>query len=284
MSEENGTVTEPLDTTTADEATAAAAAFDNARSDTPVVVEPSTPEPIVEAPPAPRLFAGKTEEELTALLSDIPSMRDGYRKQIDNLAGNVGSLKSALQRLQQDTPKGEAVTVNDDDLADMRREFPELADMTKAALNNVLKRASLKGSAAIDPAMIDERVNTLVTERVSSERVAIHKELLDGFAPDWETVVGIPDADGVAPKTEYRAWLATQPADYQTKIGNSNNAFEISASVKSFQSAREEQAKKQSQNKQRLTNVIQPTGSTAARSAISEQQAAEDAFKRSRGR
>jgi len=284
MDEENGVVTEQLEPTTANEATAAAAAFSSARNEepAPVIDQPQIEE---ETPPAtePKRFAGRTEEEIEALLSEIPSMKDGYRKQIDNLAGNYGALKSAFQKLQQDTPKGEQVTVTDEDLTEMYGEFPELAGMTKNALNNVLKRVNLKG-ASIDPAAIDERVNTLVTERVSNERVAIHKELLNGLTPGWDAIVGLPDEQGNIPQTDYRKWLATQPADYQSKMAETNNAFEIGASIKAFQEAHATAANKQTQNKQRLTNAIQPSGSVAARGVISEQQAADSAFRRERGR
>lgn len=276
------------------EATAAAAAFDIARGAEPAEV--ASEEHVVETP---KLFAGKTEEELTALLNEIPTMKDGFRRQIDNLAGNHGSLKAAFQRLQQDTPSGQAVELDDEDFAEMQSEFPELADMTKKALGSVLKRINLRGSAAIDPTMIDERVNKLVSERVSNERVSIHKEILDGTAPDWQTVVGVPDEakmlqliragksqeEALAeslPKTEYRAWLATQPQGYQERIGSSNNAFEISASISKFREAQEQVVKKQEQSKQRLANAVQPQGSVAVRPAVSEQQAAEEAFKKSR--
>lgn len=283
MSEENGSSV--VEKPEVDEATAAAAAFNNARNDEPTVIEPQqAPEEQQEPiePEKPKMF-GRTEDEIAELLGEIPAMKDGYRKQIDNLAGKFGTLNAALQKLQQDTPKGEAVTVTDEDLSEMGEQFPELAGMTKAALNNVLKRINLRG-ASIDPAIVDERVNTLVTEKLSTERVAIHGELLDGLAPGWKEIVGIP-VDGVVPKTPYRDWLATKPLEYQQKIGSSNNAFEISGSVKEFQQAQEEAAKRQTQNKQRLTNAIQPAGSSVAvRTSITEQQAAEDAFKRSRGR
>lgn len=283
MSEENGTIEEPVESSVS-EATAAAAAFSSARNEevAETVVEPVEPEvvePVVETPPEPKRFAGRTEEEIEALLGEIPTIKDSYRKQIDNLAGNYGSLKSAFQKLQQDTPRGEAVEVTDDDLSDMNREFPELAGMTKVALNNVLKRINLRGGGAPESIDIDGKVNTLVGDIISKERVAIHTELLDGLAPGWKEIVGMPDKP-----TDYRKWLAAQPADYQNRINNSNNAFEISGSVKSFQSAQEAAAKRQSQNKQRLTNAIQPAGSVAARSVISEQQAADAAFKRERGR
>lgn len=284
MSEESGNVAGQSNSTGVSESTAAAAAFASARNDSPpaveVKVEPVAA-PAVEETPPPKLFAGKTEDEIAALLSEIPSMKDGYRKQIDNLAGNYGKLNAALQKLQTDTPRGEAVTVNDEDLKEMQEAFPELANLTKSALNNVLKRLSVQGGAAeVDPALIEK----LVGDRVSSAEVAIHKKLLKGFTPDWEAVIGVPDSAGVVPKTAYRDWLATQPAGYQTRINSSVDAFEISSSVKDFQASQEAIKKKQEQNKQRLTNAVQPAGSVAARSAISEQQAADAAFQKSRGR
>jgi hypothetical protein len=307
MDKEDGLEVEQLEQASANEATAAAAAFSSARNEepaapaTPTPEVPETPVAEVETPEPKPLFLGKTEEEVAALLAEIPSMRDGYRKQIDNLNGQFGKLNGALQKLQQETPKGEAVTVTDEDLADMKGEFPELADLTKTALNNVLKRINLKGGASVDPAAIDERVNSLVKQGISSERAAIHGELLDGLHPNWKEVIGQPvkatyeqllkdgkseleALEGATPKTDYRKWLATQPAEYRERLDNSSNAFEIGASIKAFQTAHEEAVKKQTQNKQRLANAVQPTGSVAARGAISEQQAADAAFKNSRGR
>jgi hypothetical protein len=280
MSEENGSIQEQPESGVS-EATAAAAAFATANNDTVTEVEqpdePETPEA-----PEPKRFAGRTEAEIEALLAEIPSMKDGYRKQIDNLAGNYGALKSAFQRLQQDTPQGAAVQATDEDMAALKGEFPELGDMTQRALNNVLKRVNLRG-AEIDPAVIDQRVNALVGETISKERVSIHTELLSGLTPGWQDIIGLPDkATGVEPQTEYRKWLATQPLDFQQKIKSSNNAFEIGSSVKAFQQAQESITKKREQNKQRLTNAIQPSGSVAARTAISEQQAADLAFKKGR--
>lgn len=290
MSGENGNTAEQQGSNEASESAAAAAAFASARSDEPIVVTPKAEPEVVDQPeaatsPPIKLIAGKTEEEIATLLSEIPSMRDGYRKQLDNLNGKFGVLNGALQKLQQDTPSGEQVTVTDEDLAEMQAEYPELATLTKSALNNVLKRINLKGASS-DPAIIDERVNKLVGERMSSEKVAIHKELLQGLSPDWNKIIGVPDVKtGEIPKTEFRIWLATQPAEYQQKINGSNNAFEINSSIKAFQEAHDAIAKKQAQNKQRLVNAVQPQGSVpAAHGVISEQQAADAAFKKDRGR
>jgi hypothetical protein len=288
MNEE--TTTQQVEEVTGEsEATAAAAAFASARSDEPI----ETPQPeieevteVAEEPqPEPKRFAGRTEDEIEQMLGEIPVIKESYRKQIDNLAGNYGALKSAFQKLQQETPKGEAVTVTDEDVADMAGDFPELAGMTKNALNNVLKRVNLRGGAAFDPTVIDSKVNSLVTERVAQERVSMHVELLDGLTPGWKEIVGVRNPQtGEIPETEYRKWLATQSADYQQRIMASNNAFEIGGSVKEFNSYRETTLQKQQANKQRLTNAVRPTGSQAVRSAISEQQAADLAFKRERGR
>ncbi len=282
MAEEIGKVAQgQTGKTDSDESTAAAAAFGIARGD----VQPAPVEEIIEEVPEvveePKVLAGMTEKEITELLGEIPK----YRKQIDNLAGNNGKLNAAIQKLQQETQKGDAVVVTDDDVAEIGAAFPELAGMTKAALNKVLGRLNTRGTG---PAQTPDEYVALAkkaaSEVVSSERVNIHKEILDGMNPGWSKVIGVPGEDGIVPDTEYRKWLAAQPAEYQSKINESNNAFEIGSSIKAFNDAKEASAKKQQQNKQRLANAVQPSGQVAARTTISEQSAADRAFKESRGR
>lgn len=306
MNEEIGIDVEQTGQSGNDEAAAAAAAFAISRNEEPVevvITEPEHQEPEVqEEKPEPKMFAGRTEDEVAALLAEIPGMKEGYRKQIDNLAGNYGKLNAAFQRLQQDTPNGKAVEVSDDDMAEMMDQYPELAGTTKAVLNKVLGRINLRGSApAADPIDIDQRVSQLVEQGVNKVRVELNESTLNRLVPDWRTVIGVPDANKVremvaqgvsveeavgslTPQTDYRKWLSTQPPEYQQRISNSNDAYEIDDSVKAFKSFKESAIKKQTQNKQRLANAVQPTSSTTQRTALSEQQAAEAAFKRARGR
>jgi hypothetical protein len=261
-----------------DESTAAAAAFGKARGEIqePIEVDVEPPEPeIVEDP---KVLAGMTEKEITELLGEIPK----YRKQIDNLAGNNGKLNAAIQKLQQEAPRGELITVTDEDMADLQ-DFPELANMTKSALNKVLGKLNTRGTGPVQTPDDYIALATKAAQQVAtSERVKTHIELLDGLTPGWQNIIGLPDANGAIPDTEYRRWLSTQPADYKKRIDDSTNAFEIGSSVKNFNEAKEASAKKQQQNKQRLANAVQPNGQVAARSNISEQSAADKAFQASR--
>jgi hypothetical protein len=283
MSEEIGsTAQEPTDAPGNDESTAAAAAFGRARGEPqpePVeIIEETPPEPVVEDP---KVLAGMTEKEIADLLGEIPK----YRKQIDNLAGNNGKLNAALQKLQQETPKGEAVVVTDDDMSEIRANFPEFADMTKGALNKILGRLNTRGAGpAQTPDDYVALAKTAAQEVATNERVKTHIELLDGLHPGWSETIGLPDKDGAIPETDYRKWLATQPADYQARLSASNNAFEIGSSIKSFNEAKDASAKKQQLNKQRLANAVQPQGQVAVRGTISEQSAADKAFNARRQR
>lgn len=285
MADEIGQVTQgQSDSDSANESTAAAAAFIRSRSgDTPhepevEIIEEVRKDPEPAAPA--KVLAGLTEKEIGELLGEIPK----YRKQIDNLAGNNGKLNAALQKLQQETLRGEAVTVTDDDMKEMGEAFPELANMTKGALNKALARLNLKGTSSSQTP--DDYIALARKEAeavASSERIKTHAELLSGLNPGWEKIVGLP-VNGMAPDNEYRRWLASQPADYKDKIDNSNNAFEIGASIKAFNEAKEASAKRQQQNKQRLANAVQPSGQVSARTSISEQSAADKAFQASRQR
>lgn len=289
MSKEIGEVTQQqTESNDAHEATAAAAAFAISRGDAP-------PEPVVETakedkqvqqedkkPEQPAIvLAGMTEAQIAELLGEIPK----YRKQIDNLAGNNGKLNAAIQKLQQDTPRGEAVTVTDEDLAEMQDAYPDLANLTKGALNKILGRLNTKGTGAVQtPDDYIALATKAAKDVATSERVNTHVELLHGLNPGWDAVIGLPDAEGKFPDTEYRRWLASQPAEYKERIENSNNAFEIGSSITKFNEAKEASSKKQQQNKQRLANAVQPEGQVAARGVISEQSAADKAFNARRQR
>ncbi len=273
--EQTGTTTE------SPESTAAAAAFGRSRSGEfhppeEIEVVEEKPEVVEE----PLVLAGMTEKQLKELLDEIPK----YRKQIDNLAGTNGKLNVAIQKLQQETAQGAHVTVTDEDMADFK-EFPELGNMTKSALNKALSKINLRGTgSAQTPEEYVSLARKAAEEVATIERVKTHAELLNGLTPGWDVIVGVPDSEGNLPDTAYRRWLASKPADYQKKIGDSNNAFEIGSSIKEFNAAQAASAKKQEQNKSRLANAVQPTGQVAARSTQSEASAAEAAFKANRGR
>ena len=74
-----------------------------------------------------------------------------------------------------------------------------------------------------------------ITQQEFSKQIEAQKVLLEKLTPGWASIIGMAGTDGIEPKTKYRAWLADQPAEYQHKINNTNNALEISASIKLFQ-------------------------------------------------
>lgn len=262
----------------ADEATAAAAAFAIARGETP----PEPVKPVVEAPqpkekpeeetPQPKLFAGKTEAEIEALFNDVQSMK-AYRQQIDNLAGNFGKLNVAIQKIQRDTPQGQAVEITEEDFAELKAEWPEVAEMSLKGFNRVLSK--LKGTGGAPAESID--VDKLVTERIAPEiekvwqkanaeitdlRIQVHHR-------DWKTVLN---------SQEFMAWEKTLPQEEQEKFLSSSDPEYVAATITKFKEAQAAASKKQEQNKQRLANAVQPEGKSAPRGAISEQAAADKAF------
>lgn len=83
MNEEIGIDVEQTGQSGNDEAAAAAAAFAISRNEEPVevvITEPEHQEPEVqEEKPEPKMFAGRTEDEVAALLAEIPGMKEGYR-------------------------------------------------------------------------------------------------------------------------------------------------------------------------------------------------------------
>lgn len=230
----------------------------------------------VQTPAEPARFAGKTEDEITALLGEIPTLKSGYRKQIDDLAGNYGKLNAILQRIQSEKTSINPVEVTDEDMKGMIDEgWPEeMVAAQKNILNNVLKKIHGGKVAAVN----DEQIADFVSKRVSGEMIPINKNLLDTLRPDWAEITKPDDT------TDYRKWLSTQPEDYRKKILESNNAFEVIGSIKSFENHREEAANRHKEKEQRLKNAIQPEGKVTTKGTLTEQQAADVAFSAGRRR
>jgi len=227
------------------------AGFDSADSEPterPEAVEAQEDAP---APVAPR-YAQITEDQYQQLLTKaaaVDEIKATAEKQFGTAFGKLGGIERTLRELQSQ-PGG--VEITDDDLAEL--EFPEIAKEIAQVLGKKIRGGT---AAAIDPAQIE----VVARQVVQSERVSLHREILDGVAPGWQEVIGLPLADGTLPDTDYRKWLATQPEPYRAKINASNNAFEIAGSVKSFESARQQaaaKAKADASRNKRIESAIQP--------------------------
>lgn len=270
----------------AETAAADAAEFDagftgKPTTEVPPPAEEAPPAPAEEAPPAeppPVKYAQITEaqwNELLAKSTAIDQVTADFKKRIDTNVGNYGELARTLKQLQSATPSGYTVEVTDDIVADIKTEFPELADLTLKAFKAF--GSKLKGTAptAVAPPPVEDpaEFEAKVSASVSARLIALQTEALEDEFADWRTIVGKPEDK----ENTYRKWLATQPAEYQTKLASTNSAAVIARSIASFQKAAAKPpapaapaapAKPAaSTRQQRLEAAVAPRGAAASASA-----------------
>lgn len=210
---------------------------------TPVVekTEATTTEAQTGTPPAEAAvvaapeFIQITQAQWDAIKASA-ARTEGMDKRIkDTVLGTVGDLEQRIiKKLQAATPAGSVVELPADVVSELETDFPELAPRIKKTLEKALK--GLRGTGE-STAPDWETV-------VKAAAIAYQKEALEDQYPNWREIVG-PVTDGkFDPKNEYRIWLATQPADYQHKVNNTNSAQVISRSIDRFTDAKKEAAKK----------------------------------------
>jgi len=194
----------------------------------PAKEEPETPP---EKPAPEPKYVQVTEDQLSAFLAQstaIDKITADSKKAIDTVNGRYGELARTVSQLQNATPAGYAVEVGDDIVKDLAEEFPELSKHTLTAFKAFA--AKLKGTspaaAAFDP--------NQVVPLIATAKQELSKEILALRHDDWEEVVGLPDAEGKAPETEYRKWLATQTPEYQAQIAGSWDARFLAKSIDTF--------------------------------------------------
>lgn len=230
----------------------------------PQVTEPPIEEPsTTEAPAAPE-YVQVTKAQLDSFLglsTQIESIRADSQKKIDTAFGKVGGLERRLQEMQGATPAGYTVEVTDDIVDELREEFPELGARTLAAFKKFATKLKGTGPAtAFDP----NAVAPMITESARG----LQRDILSIKHEDWETIVGLPDANGVIPATEYREWLAKQPAEVQAKLSGSWDARELAKSIDTFKAAAkasQDAAAKDTAEKARVAAEALKNGKPSAR-------------------
>lgn len=224
-----------------------------------VVLDPKV-ETKVEAAPVPAAKPGKpqyvrvTQQEWDnqkAMLGKVSSLES----QIAKLTGSVPKadaiIQQVIERVQAQTPAGVSVEFSDEDFAELAADFPELAKSTRASLERIFKKASVRGTgtpaeaeppkpvAAMDQDAVKAVVTAALKEKADAEEAAARdKEMaaLTAAYPDWAKTVGQPTAMGTTEpvKTEWRTWLETQPADYQQTVRDSQSPAVVKASIEKF--------------------------------------------------
>lgn len=212
---------------------------DDARGDKPDVktdpaeaatidAKPETAADAVAEPVKPK-YIRMTEEQFERL-SAAAEKTVSHEQQLSKAFGTIGNMQKVINKLQSDTPRGIKVEVPKDAFAKMARDFPELAEQNKEALEAALKGITGVGSAdaEVDPAKIER----LIVEANVKREI----EALEDQYPDWRTIVGHVDIATAQPdpNNPFRKWLATKDVGYQARINGTNSASVIGRAIRTF--------------------------------------------------
>lgn len=204
-----------------------------------LAAKPEAPEPepkpdavvaeIVAKPPEPKYI--RITEDQFASLNAAAAKTATFEQQLSKAFGTIGNMQKVVNGLQSATPRGLKVEIPKDAFAAMAKDFPELAEHTRAGLE-----ATLRGLTGTAPATADidpERMKHLVSEHV----IQLETEALEDAFPDWRVIVGAVDISKQQPDSnnQFRKWLNAKPAAYQAKVNSTNSAAVLSRAIQAFQ-------------------------------------------------
>lgn len=194
--------------------------------------------------------AEEAVDELTTALRRIEELEAKQKKYSDDVYGRVGMLEQVL-KAQARTPAGQKVQVKLEDYGEFGSEYPDFAQAQIKVINKVLSELELTGlSQEFTSGLIKDAgqaAETAAEARLSRLRSDACREELDETHPGWMDTIGLPDKDesegGVAPDTEYRRWLKTQPKEYAERVLKSYSSVVIGKSLDKFAEYKQAQQK-----------------------------------------
>jgi hypothetical protein len=241
------------------------------------------------------VYANITPAELDDILkkaNSVAEVREAMTKFQRDSAGRIGSLESTIKALQAQATTAVPLEVKAEDLVNFTKEFPELAPKLAEDLTKVLSRLKTAGEApkGETPEEFTARVMPIVQAHVDNaqeaERKRLAPKILASRHKDYPTVIGAPDSN-----TEWRKWLKTQPGNYEERMLNSWDGFELADSLDTFKEhqrvelEKAEKAKKPAPKTpvpdaraQRLLEAVPARGGSIVRTKA-EAKTEEDAFK-----
>jgi hypothetical protein len=232
-------------------------------------VEP--PAKAQEPAETPRAEAVETPEYVQITAKDWAEVRAAaaktasYDQQLSKAFGTIGNLSKQLAEQKaagQPAPTARKFEISKDAFAAMEKDFPELAQQTRAALEAALSGMPVAGGAEIEPAKIESMLATYTSRR--------EIEALEDSHPDWREIVGAVGRDQQPDQSNpFRKWLATKDTAYQARINGTESAAVISRAIRSFQNetktaAPQAAAKPRDDARaERIRSAVQPRGDNA---------------------
>lgn len=203
--------------------------------DEPVVETPAQPDAAAAAPapvPVKPQYVRLTKQEwdnTKAAAGKVAVLESQVAKLTGSLPQAEQIVQQVIDRVKAQGPGGANIdpAVLAEAFADQERDFPELAAQNRKAIEHILKNLPGTASSPASPVDMDAAVEKVLLTR---EGKALEKAY-----PDWSEIVGRPKVQGEAPpQTEFRQWLAKQPAAYQEEVANTHSPAELRSAIDKF--------------------------------------------------
>lgn len=193
-----------------------------------------------------------------------------YDQQLSKAFGTIGNMQKMLnEQRAAATPAAAAAVAKKFEIPkaafeQMERDFPELAQQTRAALEAAL--SGLPGPGAND-AHDPAKLESLLAQYTAKREV----EALEDAYPEWRTIVGAVDVSREQPDAAnpFRKWLSGKDAAYQARINGSESAQIIGRAIRLFQNetkaapAKPAAPQRDTARADRIRGAVQPRGDNA---------------------
>jgi hypothetical protein len=230
-----------------------------------------------EPPPEVVQITAKEWAEVRAAAQKTAS----YDQQLSKAFGTIGNLQKLVNGFQakatETPPAARKVEISKAAFAEMEKDFPELAQQTRAALEAALSGLPSTNGAEVDATKIEAMLASYTARR--------EIEALEDAIPTWREIVGAVDVSRETPdpNNAFRKWLASKPDDYQARINGSESAAVIGRAIRTFQRETAAPAKpngnggapREAARRAVIQGAVQPRGDNAG---AAPSNTAEDAF------
>jgi len=199
-------------------------------------------------------------EKLLAAANEVGTLKVESSRNLDKAFGKIGQMQQLVDQLKAATAPGAAVTVSEEDFAELAAEYPDLAKLQVKGMNALLSKMKATGTGeaaapspvvaapAVDPETVIQQAEQRIEQKLELKRFARKH-------PDWQAVVNGPD---------FKDWIAKQPADVQKgyqESWDSDVTIPILDSFKAAQkAAKPDPTPAVSTRQQRLTSAVPPRG------------------------
>lgn len=242
-----------------------------------------------EAKPEQASITKDQADKLLGLLTQHQEFKGSVEKQFGTAFGKMGGLERLLKEMQASKSAGQPVKLSKDDLKELKDAgFEDLIDKLIPGLERALTKVNVAPAAA--PTFDEAAVQKVLAEDRLRQTAQLQQQCvadLNEMVPEWRSIVGDPNG----PQTDWRKWLAKQPAHYKKRIENSWIGSEVAESIFRYQSdvakATDEAAKAKAKKdnpesesrKERLAEAVTKRSSPARETQKSDDEMFAEGFK-----